>query len=421
MKKMKIRNIIEYLFLFIMILESNSVYTRIVDYNFHIIEINYVMIGIFAFSTLISIKNIKKSTFSIFTVLFLYVLIFFILRVRDQYIKYIFEFIILLPTVYIYLSKDEERIKGMLNKISNIVVVLAVISFFFYVLGTLLNFLPHGEVTVFWGGNKLRDNYYFLHFTTQTIYINNFTIFRNTGIFTEAPMYAYILNLGLISELLLKKNDTKSLRKKLIILLVTITTLSTTGIVVSLVLIVFNYMFTTTNNKMKKVLRIVSVPVFIFIIFLIIVVLYQGKVGTDSYSMRTEDIQASISAWKKHLIIGNGFGNKTVTESFMNLSARNGITGQSSAYGRIASEGGIYLLLLYSVPFIIMCAIGIKYNMKMYTIISLISIIILINTNIPYQSITIIYLVLIINIISSLMNNKSKTINLKRSGEKDEI
>lgn len=403
-KKTNMRKVLEYMLVIITILECNSIYTRTVNYNFHISLINYIVISLFSlFVILIAKKNSKYSVSSKCIFLLLYTLIYFVICVRDNYVRYIFNFIILLPIMYVYFKENDLNKKGIMSKYSKIICFLSVLSLLFYFFGTVLNLIPSKSILVNWGGIKTRQSYFFLHFSTQTISLFGKLVYRNTGIFTEAPMYAFILILGLISEIIFPTG--KSKLKRTLIFIAILTTLSTTGITISIAILLFYYIFNKEHESLKKIVKIFLLPIICIISINVFSYLISEKTDTKSYLIRMDDFNSSINAWKENIVFGNGFSNSSVTESYMSENVRNGLTGQSSAYGRIISEGGLYLLYIYLFPLIMLTYSGLKSKNKMLGIIGISFIFILLNINIPYQSITIIFIAFIISLNELLKNN----------------
>lgn len=402
------RKVLEYALVVITILECNSIYTRTVNYNFHISLINNLVIILFSLFVILTFKKNNKYNFNVnFIFLILYVLIYFITDVRDSYARYIFNFMILLPVMYLYFKENNLNIKSIATKCSKVVCFLAVLSLFFYFFGTLLSIIPYKSILVNWGGIRVRSSYFFLHFSTQTINLFGNIIYRNTGVFTEAPMYAYILNLGLISEIVFPTD--KSLLKKIIIFITILTTISTTGIIISIFILLFDYVFNKGHKSLKKIAKIFFLPIICIMSINVFSYLINEKSDTKSYSIRMDDFSSSISAWKENVFFGNGYSNSSVTESYMSDEFRDGLTGQSSAYGRIVSEGGLYLLYIYLFPLIKLTYNGFKSKNKICGIIGISFIFILLNTNIPYQSITIIFIAFLIS-----LNDLIKSDNLKK-------
>lgn len=411
------RKVLEYMLVISTILECNSIYTRTVNYNFNISLINNIVIILFSFFVIFITKKNKKYNISsncIFIIL--YVLLYFIINVRDSYIRYVFNFVILLPIMYLYFKENDMNTKNIVTKYSKVVSFLAVLSLLFYLFGTLLNVIPSKNILVNWGGIRVRSSYFFLHFSTQTISLFGKIIYRNTGVFTEAPMYAYILSLGLISEVIFPTD--KSQFKKTIIYITILTTVSTTGIIISTFILLFDYIFHKEHKSVKKLRKIILLPIICIMSISVFSYLINEKSDTKSYSIRMDDISSSINAWKENVLFGNGFSNSFITESYMSKEFRNGLTGQSSAYGRIISEGGLYLLYIYLFPMIKLIYNGLSSKNKMFGIIGISFMLILLNTNIPFQSITLIFIALIISLNEALKNhNLNKEKELIKDGK----
>ena len=224
---------------------------------------------------------------------------------------------------------------------------MAIISLIFYVLGSLTNIIkPNTYVTYDWGQVRTSESYYYLHFNTQRVGTFGLNIWRNTGIFTEAPMYSLILSIALILNMFIIDGKSKLDKIFSIILLTTVvSTFSATGLViVTLSIITKMFLELKNKNNLKKVC--VLLFSIILIIISIITVSMRSKMKTGS--IRTDDYRASFNAWLDYPIMGNGYNNEAAIKSYM-LPTREDY-GLSNTLGVILAEGGIYLLLFYIFP-----------------------------------------------------------------------
>lgn len=245
-------------------------------------------------------------------------------------------------------------------KYSNVMVVLAMISLLFYFFTSVFSILkPTSEVTLEWGYSRTISSYFNLHYIIQQSYLGGIRIVRNTGIFTEAPMYSYCLVIALAVQ---EFFGTKKRRLKVSILLMAIiTTMSATGIIMVCIIIALQYF---KNNKKKKsknlikeYIKMVFIPVLLIILVSIGTLVIQNKINESSisgnytsYSTRLDDFRAGYEAWKDYKVIGCGYENYPLVRGYMNSSMRENDMGGTSALMMMLPQGGIYLFLIFLIP-----------------------------------------------------------------------
>ncbi|WP_146868210.1 O-antigen ligase family protein [Clostridium butyricum] len=264
---------------------------------------------------------------------------------------------------------------------------------FFYIFGSVLKVVSaNSDILLRWGTDRYVSSYHNLYYETQTINIFGKQIIRNTGIFTEAPMYAFNLCISLSVEVFIRK---KQKNKKIIVLLFTIlTTFSTTGIVVSLLIISINLINSRKNYGLLK-----KMCLYLFVMILMISSMFfinykviQSKDIYGSYSIRMDDIKVGIEAWKDNIIMGKGYNRYDLVQQYMSINDRGNDIGGSNGIMKILPEGGIYLLSIYIFPLVIALVYSIKYRVKNVIIFETILVILLININVPYRFIMIYFL-----------------------------
>lgn len=73
--------------------------------------------------------------------------------------------------------------------------------------------------------------------------------------------------------------------------------------------------------------------------------------GTDSGSKHFQDILSGLLAFAESPVVGHGLGN--YQEAWASFSVSGGIS-QSSAFMATLSEGGLLLIVLYTIPFFVL-------------------------------------------------------------------
>lgn len=277
----------------------------------------------------------KAKTITFLTLYFIGIIILFYNCNTISRISYISKFALLLPTFTFYIAtipKSKNKF-DLLYAISNVMLIEAIISIIFFTLGTCLYIIPPNNTALInWGSTTFIPSWYNIYFEPQ--------LFRNSGIFVEAPMHNYCLIIAFLTEVFLKEK--KSYFKLCIIVIAILTSLSTTG---QLAIIGTIGILLLTKKPVKKI----SLKLKIFIPFLsigLILLMYyvvdyilELKAETASFEIRQDFIQKGVEAWLSSPIVGCGYGTKN--------------EGSSNSIVVLLAEGGIMMFLLYFLSFII--------------------------------------------------------------------
>ncbi len=402
--KYKIKDIIELLLVIMMILDCNTIYTRMVlsridlSYFFYFIVIIIFLLSLFQAKK--TNYKISRKVFKVVILLFIIFGIFLVLNVRIRVTEYIFKYLIFFPFILFYMLQSKENINSIINKYIKCVLVLSIFSLFFYVVGSLMHIIPSTYVPIRWGVIENATSYFKIHFDTQFQSIGNWRIVRNSSIFCEAPMFAFILATAFLLELLY--GDDKSKKRNLIILLlVEITTFSVTGAITLVITLIMHYALINIHKKsvsFLKLLKILIFPVVIVISVIIINIYINNKIKNhyNSYFVRIDDYKAEFKAWSDKKILGNGYRDDRLTLSYMDPYRKENI-GQSNSIGTIFSEGGLYFALIYYFPLVLLI-IKSMIKKSYESLIFCISLVLLLsNTLVPYNYITIFLIAIIYN------------------------
>lgn len=398
--KGRIIGLLEYFLAFFIILNSNTVWNYVYLKN----TTTIITIVVLYLLVIVTFKDIllKRENFKRFIYLLLFISaynIIFIMLNDVNRIQFIIEFVVILIGLIAYnvglINKGEGS--KLLIKISNIVVILAGISILCYLIFTVFKIIPpSSQMFYLWGGAREIPNYYNIYYVTQPITIHGMRFIRNTGVFTEAPMYAFMLTISVMCELFVRKNIKKV---NLVILIVTIlSTFSTTGILVSGVLIFCRAVMAINESKYKKVMRYVLIPILFICIAGIGGYFLKAKIhqGADnkkaSFSVRMDDFRVGFKAWEDNMIIGHGYDQFNYVQQYMNLKLRGTDIGGSSGLMALLPEGGLYLLSMYIIPMILAIGYGIKKKESKYIIISLALLVLITVTKIQYRYIILYFL-----------------------------
>ena len=355
--------ICEYIFVFFCIVNFRVMWQHSPDYS--IINQRRVIYAIVFFGILCVIakgrvngRNLRKgflaAAFILIYILFQTVIAYYSLEDSLRFAALAFVLLI-----YHFICGDEKL--GFYKKLSNIMLGIAIISLFFWVFGTVLGIIkPTGTIYTTWtswsisgqGTLKAVRNYYNIYFEAQSWgtdkalgIITNLNIIRNTGMFTETPMYSFLLVLSICIELFLKKE--KRDKKKIIIFLITvITTISTTGYVLSIIVLFADYLLNSEKESIRKLIKKMLLPVVLIAVIIAVSQFVKSKLSTSSAMTRIDDFIVGFMAWKDSPIFGNGMGNTYSYQQYM-ASRRANNAGLSNSITQILAFGGLYLILPY--------------------------------------------------------------------------
>lgn len=354
-RKLSIVNLFEYLFAFFVLISSSSMYSAMqVHHMSNSFFKKCAVLMAFFIVCYYLIKygkmRVKEKNAAVVCIFIVHNLIY-VLATRYN-IKDFFMNFMLLVYAFVVLCIVMRNTRGYFNlieKYCNIVLVVALISLFCYVFGTLLNVLP-GASTISYTKMNLWytcKTYYGVYFEAQDQYIMGIRLVRNCGIFMEAPGYAFPLTMALLYEMFKKVTP-----RKWVCAVLTVTGLTTlsTKVMITMTLTYIIYFFTNERTKgaFLKVMKIVAAPVILVAGGIFIYFALSVKIDENSASFlgRMDALQATVHVWLDHPIFGSGFKNDpSVREYFTHIkSDYNGIT---AGFTCVLAEGGLWLMGMY--------------------------------------------------------------------------
>lgn len=350
LKKSNIVNILETLVVLSVILELNSVYSIMLRMTTPL-RVSFFCIIFLALLILLKGKKIKlKKTLIYSILLFDMGLVMATLCLNFSGLKTtIIYYVLMLLLFCIYFSMyGKPAIMGMCKKFVQIVLILSVISLFFWVTADVFKILkPTNAVYIDFGSynNEPRQisSYFNLHFDTQKMGIAGFILIRNSGIFCEAPMYAIILLITFMFQLLV--DEIEFSKRNFYILLVTIiSTVTTTGIICTSLMLFLAFMYKDFEVKILKQIKYILLPVLLLIICMFFFNIIEDKSTTKSYLNRTMDYRNAFEVFKEYPLFGKGINHDHAYEDEYLKGY-----GYSNSVSKILTDGGIYLLVFYIV------------------------------------------------------------------------
>jgi hypothetical protein len=317
--KIKIAAWLEYLLIAFMLLDGttmwkmteNSILKRfgITPYICKYIVFALIVIYVFIITGKIRIK-----TFNIIGVTLLFFGLYVIL---NRYNVLLFALCVIAPIVLFSFFIDAlyymGRIKAIFLEYGNLVCMLAGISLILYFLGPILGIVGGKSVYVIRSDvyRYYVNSYFGLMYTGQEQTVFGITFMRNTGIFLEAPGWAFPLCLALLIELCVREKVNK--RNIAILCMTIVTTFSSKGFIFAGVIFFLYYMRDEMiSGKIKKnAAKLISVPMLLIIGINAVFMLMESKSVNEaaSYYGRIDDTIVAFDVWKKYYFVGCGYNN----------------------------------------------------------------------------------------------------------------
>lgn len=288
--------------------------------------------------------------------------------------------VVIFDLIYSYFSLKRNNKKYFIKDIINSVFVINIFSLIFYILGPTLKILsPTNTVSIFWGLSKNIASFYNVFFVAQPGAYSILTQGRNTGLFVEGPMYAFVIVVAILFELFLLTNKKKI--RLLVGLIALITTYSTTGLIVTIIAILF-YVF-DNFEKEKGIIKLAilgMVPgMLLFVTFFILKLLDEKMNMGHSDDIRISNFNNAIHNWASRPLVGYGFK----AESTGNF------TGHTSVFSQVIQDGGLLFLLYYSLPFIEVTGYFLKRRIYGIVFFVICYLLLIFNTAVTYTTISI--------------------------------
>lgn len=346
--------IIEYCWAVTVVLNGNSVYHACADKDYYLLELcvvlTWLLTGAEIYIRRLSVDRLQ----GIVAVLLMFYTGIYLAIAHSQVALADLTclFMLGLPAMVLLFSAMHSQgvLTQLLCKMFQVIFVLALISLYYWIWGVQLGKLtPNTEITMSWGIFERISGYDGLHFAFQldTTFFPDRYIYRNSGIFAEAPMFNLWLDMALAGELFLK--DRISWLKVGVLVVTILTTLSMTGIVfiVLAAMLYIGHLYPTMSRKLKK--TVVAAGMVVLPVAVCFIVYVMGlKSDTQSYQMRLTDYVAGFELWKDYPLFGGGYGNLRVLLPYM--YSPDGVLGISNSLTGVLGTGGVWMALVFYIP-----------------------------------------------------------------------
>lgn len=227
-----------------------------------------------------------------------------------------------------------------------IITAIAVISLFFYIFASTFHLIkPSATVKYQWDYVRKAQEYFGLYYERQMFASK---IYRNSGIFTEAVMFCFLLIPALAAnEFIVSKKNTVNKIISIVLLLTVITTLTVSGFIC--IIIIYGYKLISLINidkiKNNRVVRFVVLPAVLVLLAVGVIFILKRKSGTLSYAIRMEHFIKSFEVLIETGLAGCGIGNNSAM--LQNMKYAQGI---SIGWPYLLAQGGLCAGLLAAFP-----------------------------------------------------------------------
>lgn len=345
----KLVAILEYLLVSVIIIEFNTPY---LIYDPLKKGLPYIAVFVTLMLVLLTSRiDVNKNNMH-YQMLFVFGSLFPLLYAGNK-TKFLLLFVIFIILLWTYLINrkaiSQEKYYSLFYRYSNIVSVIAIISFSFWIYASLLERMtPTGVFPSTWtegGFLKFINTYYYIYFETQYYKNDLFECWRNSAIFQEGPMYNMILCTALSIECFLNESKSWFRSFKIIIFIISIiSTITTTG-QIYLIILCLIYHKKLTGFIKSPILKGVLFSVVVYGMYLAVSFLLEMKTDTTSgersVDIRNSSINDCIRVGMENPVFGSGIFVKEMA-----------ITEHSNSLFEVFAYGGFYGLLLYVSSFI---------------------------------------------------------------------
>lgn len=346
---------LEYVWAAFLVLDGNSVYHANAMRDYHLLEGCVISTAVLLLVQMFLRKTkFKASWLGVAVVLALYNVVYLSFRQNEMAVTdFTFTFVLGLPLlVLLFVQMHQQgRLMLLIRKIGLVVCFLAGMSLFFWLFGVMLDLIqPNSWTVISWGYANWIESYSGLHFEIQldTTFFQDQYIYRNSGIFTEAPMFNLWLDIALAIELFLRERSSPA---RVSLLVVTIfTTMSVTGILFLAICLVL-YLLSDVRHNGRGRAGLMLVLVALTVLPGLIVLGWFSlslKADTDSFLMRLSDYTAGLMLWMDYPIFGSGYGNLRSLLTYM--YSPNGMIGFSNSLTAVLGTGGLWMSVLFFIP-----------------------------------------------------------------------
>ena len=381
---------------FALIYSYSTIYMCIDFARGTIISTILIVIGVLLCLLGVQKYKVKKEQIYFLIIMFVVNIMYLALR-RNGSLNAILILGVLFPifVVFNYYLEQKQIIKKFCKVFVIMLTVLASISLCYWLFGSILGILkPEGSVIIDWGIISRINKYSVFYYTPQFADINFGGMHigvRNCSIFAEAPMASSFFSVALLLNEFYVKYKNKVINAILVVTI--ITTLSVTGWITLIILFVYKIINLKIKSKIGYFIKYSSIIIAMICSVGLIMSLFSTKLASGSGIDRMSHILEEILAFKKNILIGNGFNMYT--------------NGSSNSFFALLADGGLLLFSIYYIPILgILVYDFIIYKKFIYFIFTFFAMFLI--TAVQYNILTIFIITLMWNILLQRMFKKNK-------------
>lgn len=330
----------------------------------HLLLALFCLIGCFFHGKM----RIEHKSILVLSFLIVY-LLFYLVVTESRPMVYLVKHVLIFTIFFLYCCTliQNGKVGEFAKAFVNVVSVVACVSLFFWLFGSVLGIVPGSPTPYNWAAAiRTSVNYFWLYFENriQATEILGQTVIRNTGIYAEAPGFSGYLIIALAIALP-AENEEYPLKQKVLLVVTMLTTLSTKGLIAVMILIALVYMFThPVKSPSKFIEKLIFVVVLVMAASIGTFLLLKDKSTTGSYLIRMDDVRAAISTWKNHVMFGTGYNDSE--EIIQNFTVSRSNNGLSMGLTLLLAQGGIYMVSFYALSFIAALRTSRHVNREMF-------------------------------------------------------
>lgn len=393
--KKNIKKFFEYIFVLAIVIDNGTQYVHLINFpTAH--TILFIILFVSGMGIIFS-SEIKFSSLNNASLIILFLILYFSIYLifqkigRIDALKYIL--VLLIITLVIRTCYEKRNIR-LFSIYVNIITIIAAVSLFFWIFGSLLNIIhPSGSVLSTWTGQndvKSVPSFWGIYFQPQmTLFtgwnIGNFA--RNSAIYVESPIASLNFCLALGANLFLEKKSSKI--KNVILILAILSTTSAMGFLILLLCLIGKVLLSKNKMQIISFLKIFTIPFLMIVAILLGVIIFNQKMSVNSGFLRLDDFLAGFKAWLVHPIFGSGIENAQLIFENMSLSRITASQfGISNSIAIILAEGGLYVGIVYIFCFVMSTITFLKNKNYNYLLFCLIFFMVFCNNPIPFTYLT---------------------------------
>lgn len=359
---------LEYIWAFYVILNGNSVFHASSVKDYKLLEAAVALTYLLLISNFL-LRRIRATRLNviIMIVIMIHSTVYLgVMQMKMNAGEFIKLFLLGAPALFLLFVElyRQNRLMKLMARFVDVMCLLSVVSLVFWYLGVIAKTIqPNMYIPITWGNFSYAEGFSGFHYAFQldTTFFPDQFIYRNSGIFAEAPMFNLWLDIALAIELFLREKTSK-LRVALLIVTI-LTTMSVTGIIfvvlcLGLSALLYFKEMKRLNKGLLLILGIVAIPT----LAIVLVQSMMLKGDTQSFEMRLSDYTGGFRLWIDYPLFGAGFGDLKALQPY--VYTPDGAFGFSNSVMAVLSTGGAWMAVVYYVPYLAMLFPGVTGNKK---------------------------------------------------------